>query len=345
MRYGLISDIHFGYHSGSSQNADGVNVREQDHYDAGYDAVQQLKDHGVDVILDAGDMAEVPAPKKRAILELIGLIRFAGVPYYAVDGNHTSLKSSSDIHIYDIIQSQCPNFRGFREPTYDPYTRVSFVPHSYDNDTIRDHIEEAVKRDTEILIGHWAADDIPYVGQVAKRDLPEGVKIFLGHYHNYRPSAEHHPTYIGSTEKTAWDQWDYPTGCAVYDSDTGEYTRIEIPTRQWEDINTGPEDMVDVLLGRGIEDKVARLTVHCTPQEYNLLDKVAVKRYVRENNPVSFSMRRKNPEIQATVPLDGAPTDDMVQEWRNYMAAAEVPKSVSKKRITEIGIEYLSGQS
>lgn len=343
MRYGLISDIHFGYHSGSRTNSEGVNVREQDHYDAAFEAMAALKSMDVDIILDMGDMAEVPAPKKRAILELISLVRFSGVPYYSVDGNHTSLKSSSDIHIYDILSNECDNFRGYRGPAFDRYSGVSFVPHSYDNDTIRDYIEEAVKRDTEILVGHWAADDIPYVGQVGKRDLPTGIRIFLGHYHNYRPSPEHDPTYVGSTEKTAWDQWDYPTGAGVFDSDTGEYTRIDIPTRQWEDVNTGAEDAVEVLSSRELTDRIVRLTVHATPQEYTLVDQVACKAIAREAGATAFTMRRKSPVVTGEVEQVMAGTDSLTDEWKNYMAHAELPKGVSRKRIMELGIEHLNG--
>lgn len=344
MRYGLISDIHFGYHSGSKVNADGVNVRERDHYDAGFAAVEALKSEGVDCILDCGDMAEIPAPRKRAILSLISLVRFAGVPYLAVDGNHTSLKSSNDIHIYDILASECENFRGFRGPAFDPYTKVSFVPHSYDNDEIREFIETSLHRDSEILIGHWAADNIPYVGQVAMRDLPDGVRIFLGHYHNYRPSAEHHPTYVGATERTAWDQWDYPTGCAIYDSDTGDYTRIDIPTRKWVNVEAGPEDYLETLMNTRIRDTVARLTVYATPEEYSLVDQVACKAYARESGPVGFTMRRKSPvgteqADAAEMPKAGG----LVDEWQSYVKDATVPKGMSRRRIADIGTEALSG--
>ena len=290
-------------------------------------------------------MAEVPAPRKRAILELINLIRFAEVPYYSVDGNHTSLKSSNDIHLYKILGDECDNFRGFRGPTYDPYTKVSFVPHAYDNDQIREWIEESLHRDTDIMVGHWAADDIPYVGQVSRRNLPEGVRVFLGHYHNYRPSAEHDPTYIGATEKTAWDQWDYPAGCAIYDSDTGDYQRIEIPTRAWVNLESGVSaDLVEILHRGGLGDTVARLTVYSSPEEYNLIDKVAIRNAVREANPVAFTMRRKNPLTSEAVELQPAEkSNDMVTEWRTFMQDADVPKSTSRKRITQLGIDYLSG--
>jgi DNA repair exonuclease SbcCD nuclease subunit len=344
MRYGLISDVHYGYHSGNRTDKDGVNIREQDHYDAAFAAVDALKAEGVDVILDLGDMAEVPAPKKRAVLNLINLVRFSKVPYYSVDGNHTSLKSSSDIHLYDILASECDNFRGFRRPAFDRYTGVSFVPHSYDNDEIRESIEEALTKGTKILVGHWAADDIPYVGQVARRDLPSGIPTFLGHYHNYRPSANHNPTYVGATEKTAWDQWDYPTGCAVFDSESGEYLRIDISTRRWVDVQAGPDDYLETLMSHRIRDSIARLTVTAAPEEYRLVDQVAAKAYARDAGVVNFTMRRKNVEEGAS-PGEYSPTSTLplADQWVEYAGAADVPGKADRTRIIDRGVAALNG--
>lgn len=341
MRYGLISDIHFGFHSGTRVNDVGVNIREQDHYDAAFAAVRALKEQGVDVILDCGDMAEVPAPRKRAILSAIDLVREAEVPYYAVDGNHTSLKSSSDIHLYDIISSECRNFRGFRTPAFDSYTGVSFVPHSYDNDEIREYIKEATHRDTRLFVGHWAADDIPYVGQVARRDLPTGVPIFLGHYHNYRPSRDHSPTYVGSTEKTAWDQWDYPTGVAVYDDQSGEYTRLEIPTRHWINLEANVDNYLDLLTSTDISNRLARLTVAASPAEYNAVDQVACRSYAREMSAVQFSMRRANIENPDVVPTEDVPNRTIEENWKIFVADNK-PSGVSANRVVQIGLEALS---
>jgi DNA repair exonuclease SbcCD nuclease subunit len=319
-----------------------VNIREQDHYDAAFAAVDALKADGVDVIIDLGDMAEVPAPKKRAIVNLIELVRFAEVPYYSVDGNHTSLKSSSDIHIYEVLGNECSNFKGFRGPAYDPYTKVSFVPHSYDNDAIREYIEESLHRDAEFLVGHWAADDIPYVGQVHRRDLPESVPVFLGHYHNFKPSSNHSPTYVGSTEKTAWDQWDYPTGVSIFDSGLAEYRRIEIPTRPWVNLEAGLEDYMDVLENSDITDKIARLTVYASPEEYNLVSRNQVRSFIREVNPTMFTIRRKS-VAAPTIDRPDTVSTSLTDLWADYIKQANIPKGVTRKRIREIGIQALNG--
>ena len=341
MRYGLISDIHFGFHSGSRVNDDGVNIREQDHYDAAFAAVDALKQEDVDVILDCGDMAEVPAPRKRAILNLIELVRFAGVPFYSVDGNHTSLKSSSDIHIYEFISSECPNFHGYRGPSYDKTTRVSFVPHSYDNEEIKKFIKEAMRHETKLVIGHWAADDIPFVGQVARSDLPTGVPILLGHYHNFRATRDHSPTYVGATEKTAWDQWDYPTGCAIYDDESGEYTRIEIPTRQWVNVESDADGAIDLLTSTDITEKIARLTVFATPAEYNVVNQVAARAYAKEMNAVQFTMRRANAEQKQDIVYTEAPTHTLEEGWKTFVSANK-PSGASANRVIEIGLEALN---
>lgn len=340
MRYGLVSDLHLGYHSGSRVNDDGVNIREQDHYDAAFAAVDALKQEGVDVILDCGDMAEVPAPRKRAILSLIDLVRFAGVPYLAVDGNHTSLKSSSDIHVYDILSAEATNFRGFRNPAFDPYTGVSFVPHSYDNDEIREYIKEATNRDTKLLIGHWATDDIPYVAQVGVSDLPSGIPIFLGHYHKFRPTVQHHPTYVGATERTAWDQWDYPTGASIFDDETGEYARIEIPTRRWANIEGSAETYLDRLTSTDITDKVARLTVYASPAEYSAVDQVACRAYA-QMNAVQFTMRRANLDEKLDVVYTDQPAQTIEENWKTFVHANK-PTGASANRVIDLGLEALN---
>src|SRR3712207_3645967 len=120
--------MHLGYHRGTKVNKSGVNVREQDVIDAAFAGVRNLLDAGVSAIVDLGDMAHVPAPKKRAVLALIELVSSSGIPWYSANGNHTLQRSSSDIHLYNVLATQCPSFKGYTKPTYVPEIGAALIP-------------------------------------------------------------------------------------------------------------------------------------------------------------------------------------------------------------------------
>lgn len=345
MKVGLISDIHMGYSHGTKAIADGpmagVNVREKDFIDAAFTAVTNLKKENVDFIVDAGDIAHVPAPKKRAISKLIELIKYAEVPFYSVDGNHTSLKSVSDIHLYHILNQECQNFHGWVGHGIT-HQGVGMVPHSYNPDVTMGRIEEVMGLNPIMLVGHWAASDIKYDNSQVPLDfLPDDIPVFLGHFHKHTEQKK--PTYIGSTERTAWDQWDYPTGVSVYDTDTGTLKYIQHPTRKFVNLLGNSENYLDVIASEDLTDAIVRLTITAGRQEYGTLNFREAKRRAHAAGALTYHHRRakdKNEEAETAETVEISSVNDA---WIEHIRTADLENIQNRERIEQLGLEALGG--
>lgn len=329
-RIGFISDMHLGYSRGKKVNAEGVNQREADVYEAAWNAVINLREAEVDVIIDLGDMAHVPNPKKRAILYLISLVRMAGVPYFSANGNHTLQRSSSDLHLYDVISAYAPNFRGITSPRYITDLRCLFIPYG-----TSDEITAALSDrhpDTDIIAGHWACDDVPFPGDhVRVDDLPE-IPVFLGHYHTRNLINKPTPVYIGSTERFAWGEWKNPTGVAVYDTEDRMLEFINHETRRWHDIVVNPDTYLGDYYDE-IEGDILRVSIEATPDEYASLDLVALRK--RLAPALEYQIRRigekRTPETTVATSLS------LIEGWESHIKSAKLPKGASRKEVKKIG--------
>jgi DNA repair exonuclease SbcCD nuclease subunit len=340
VKIGLISDIHFGFHHGNRVNEQGVNVREQDFIDAGNAALSNLVSRGVDVIVDGGDMAHVPAPKKRAISALIDHVRGVDpVRYLSADGNHTSLKSASDIHLYDIVGQECPNFVYALTDPVVTEEGIALIPHSYDPEEVAARVDKAMAHDPIMLVGHFASSNVEFdKTRVDAKYLPKDIPVWLGHYHKHTESLGGLPNYIGSTERTGWDQWDYPTGVTILDTTTGETEYIPHPTRRFVNINATPDNYLELIEDSDLNDAIVRLTVTATSQEWNAMDTNRTKRLAAAGNALEFSQRRakdKNPENTSARAVD---SESLVEGWKRYVAASDTK---NRKDVERRGIEAL----
>lgn len=343
MRVGIVSDLHQGYSHGSRVIADGpmagTNAREADFISAAWDAITNLKAQNVELIIDGGDMAHVPAPKKRAIQALIDLIRYAEVPFYSADGNHTSLKGSSDIHLYDILSSETPNFFGAISAQvfdHEGY-KIGLVPHSYTPEVTIERVQGILDASPDILVGHWAASDIQYdSAQVPLEYLPASIPVFLGHYHRHVEQRSPLPNYIGSTERTAWDQWDYPTGATLFDTKTGKIEHILHKTRPFVNLEATGEDYLEALDREDLEDAVVRLTVTTDRHTYGTLRLAEAKRKAYALGALAYHHRRakdKNSSESSVETYESRPLNDA---WTDYAKDNRLAK-----RVIELGREAL----
>jgi DNA repair exonuclease SbcCD nuclease subunit len=339
VKIGLISDIHLGYNRGSKVNANGVNVREQDFIDAGFTAVTNLKNAGVEMIVDGGDMADFAAPKKRAIQALIDLVNFAEVPYISADGNHTSIKSAGDIHLYDILSNECPNFYGAVDwKVYLGDYKVALIPHSYDYEVTIRRIDEAMGLDPDMLVGHFAASDIVFdKAQVPLQYLPQDIPVFLGHYHRHTEQDSPYPNYIGSTEKTAWDQFDYPTGVTTYDTETGKVGYIQHNTRPYVDIWANPDNYLDMIKRNHLEDALVRVTVNATRAEYGAINTREAKKAASQLGALAFHIRRAKDKGQEESRIDSYEAKPVEDAWVEHASTNKL-----SKQVTELGMEALN---
>lgn len=334
-RVGLVADIHAGYVRGTRDNAYGVNVREQDVLDAATKAVHNLMDAGVEAIVDLGDLFHVPAPKKRALLHMVHLINESKVHWFSANGNHTLQRTKSDLHVYDVLGSLCKKFHGAVQPSIEPITGAYLIPYGTEVEALQN-----VPSDAKFIAGHFACDDVPWPGEhVSVKDLPY-KPTFLGHYHTrtYQPGQKP-PIYIGATERFAWGEWQNPTGAMIYETDTGFIDFIDHETREWIDVTTNVERLLDTLRGRDLEGKIVRVSVEATPPEYHGLDIKSIRDIAR--GALEFQIRRAGSKETFT-PQEHTDTQtySLLDAWRQHTERLK-PVAV-RKEVRAIGERALA---
>jgi DNA repair exonuclease SbcCD nuclease subunit len=339
LKVGLISDIHAGYVRGTRDNADGVNVREQDVLDAATAAVHNLMRAGVEAIVDLGDLFHVPAPKKRALVHMVNLIEESGLPWFSANGNHTLQRTKSDLHVYDVLYELTTRFTGYVEPTLTPFGAY-LIPYGTEVEALK-----SVPSDALFIAGHFACDDVPWPGEhVSVKDL-NFWPVFLGHYHtrsfNRTPDESWEgPMYIGATERFAWGEANNPTGAAVFDTEAKTIDFLDHETREWVDVSSGPERVLDDLRTRDLEGRIVRVSVEATPPEYHGLDIKSIRDVAR--SALEFQIRRSG-SSEAFAPTEHTDTQtySLLDAWEKHvrdMAAA----SWLRKEVERIGLRALA---
>lgn len=114
-----LSDIHAGYRSGRRLNEEGVNIREQDGYNALDQMISEIIESGVDAVVIAGDTIHVPEPHIRELIEVQRQLRRladAGIKVYMLGGNHESTDVRADISASRIFDDPWRGLHSYAEP-------------------------------------------------------------------------------------------------------------------------------------------------------------------------------------------------------------------------------------
>lgn len=338
MRIGLLSDLHLGYVRGHKALPNGCNVRENDVYMAAREGVLNLLDAKVDAILDLGDLANVPNPKKRALIELIDLINSTGLDWYSVNGNHTLQRTLSDAHLYEFLKGQCPRFHGvYAGPSLVPAIGAYLVP--YDAAARVVEAMETLPTDAALVAGHWACDDANWPGEhVPSAVLPDNIPVFLGHWHT-RKATGGNPIYIGSTERFAWGEAKNPTGVAVYDTDSLDLTFIDHDARPWVDIWVDPDDYLEDSHYEGIEGAITRVHITATPEQYHSLDLVSVRKKLAAS--LEYQVLRSGSIQNDATSERGASSVPIGEHWRSHLEHAKMPRGIKRADVERVGLEAL----
>ena len=344
MKLGIISDPHLGYFRGTKVHPDGTNVREADVYEAAYKGVRNLLAAGVDAIVDLGDLANAPHPKKRAVIRLISLINSAGMDWYSCGGNHTAQKTSSDAHLYELLVAQCPRFHGaFHGPTFFEDIGAYLIP--YDTPENVEAALAQVPDGATFVGGHWSCDDADWKGEHVQTNLlPDTLPVLLGHWHKRSVDQNQYlniprPTYVGATERFAWGEATNPTGVAVFDSENCSLTFIEHEARRWVDIHVTPDDYLEEAHYEDIEGAIVRVNITTTPDQYHSLDLLRVEKKLAAS--LEHQVRRvghSSPEVYQDA---GTQSLSIIEGYKSRIARAEMPKGISRSEVERIGLEAL----
>jgi len=125
-KLGHLSDIHAGYRAGRRLNGEGVNIREQDGYNALEEMISEIIEAEVDGVTVAGDTMHAPEPHIRELIEVQKQFRRlaeAGIKVYILGGNHESTDVRSDIAAAQIFNDPWRGIFSFAEP----YNRVEIA--------------------------------------------------------------------------------------------------------------------------------------------------------------------------------------------------------------------------
>jgi DNA repair exonuclease SbcCD nuclease subunit len=217
MRIAHVADTHLGFQRWGYPDEDGFNQRESDVYKVFNEAIGQMIERNVDVVIHAGDMFDSHHPPTRAIevaLDGFERLKQAGIPVVAVPGNHSTPRGPMSAHVFGLLErfgvqtiSGAPGRVRVGELT------VTGIPHHHQPETLREQIR-AVRPDPDatfnVLVLHVGTEGLAGAGdretapvELEPEILNEGAEftyMALGHLHSHdRPTRN--ASYSGSLER------------------------------------------------------------------------------------------------------------------------------------------------
>lgn len=119
LRIGHISDVHLGYRSGSLVTEEGINLREQDGYNALNEVIDDMIASRVNCVVCTGDFFHSPTPTVRMIHEAMNAIKKLSdnhIPFYCLAGNHDSSDIVKEIPSNDVLNIPEIGLFSYTEP-------------------------------------------------------------------------------------------------------------------------------------------------------------------------------------------------------------------------------------
>jgi DNA repair protein SbcD/Mre11 len=213
-----LSDTHLGYQAFDVVNAEGINAREQDIYDAFERAVTRIVELRPDLVLHSGDFFHRPSPSNRALtfgMEQLRRLAKAEIPTVVIAGNHETPKTvynSPILRALRTLDHVYPIFGDSVECFEFGQVAVHGVPHI--NDTARQRDELAALRPIpdkcNILMLHTSLGKRYLMEEYGEQVFPtefeallQGFQyVALGHWHNMQQIGLHpNAWYSGSIER------------------------------------------------------------------------------------------------------------------------------------------------
>ena len=253
MRVLHFSDTHLGYQAFDVVNAQGINAREQDVYDAFERVVDRVLDLQPDVVIHSGDFFHRPSPSNRALtfgLEQLRRICDAKIPVVVIGGNHETPKTIYNSPILRAFRSlDCvhPFFSDKWEHFENEQLAIHGVPHINDRRLLFDELErlQPVPDKYNILLLHTSLGKRYLMDEYGEQIFPPEFEaklaefdyIALGHWHNHQQISLHpNAWYAGSTERLSDTEIGSEKGFILLDIRTKEDYSLHfeaIPSRPW----------------------------------------------------------------------------------------------------------------
>ena len=253
MRLLHFSDTHLGFQAFDRVNAEGINTREQDVYDAFAHVVDRILDIRPEVVVHSGDFFHRPSPSNRALtfgLEQLRRICDARIPVVLIAGNHETPKTVYNSPILRALRSLDCVYPVFGE-TWEQYAFgdlvVHGVPHINDNRLLYAELErmQPVAGKFNVLLLHTSLGKRFLMDEYGEQIFPVEFEsklasfqyIALGHWHNCQ-KIDLHPVawYAGSIERLSDTEIGAEKGFLKLETGNNNIPGIAfeaIPTRPW----------------------------------------------------------------------------------------------------------------
>ena len=190
MKIVAFTDQHLGYKQYKT------NEREQDFYDAYHRCITGIIEEQPDLVLNCGDIFDIPRPSAKAINEFrLGLseLKEANIPMYSIIGNHTLLQKRNFYSIDELFTEDYLFYLLEDNPYIDDVNKIcingiNYMPASQ-SEILINKIKKAaeIKPDyTNILILHQAFEtDLSFAFELRDIDIPDVFDlVIVGHLHN-----------------------------------------------------------------------------------------------------------------------------------------------------------------
>ena len=217
-----FSDTHLGFNDLDILNAENINQREADFYDAFSQVVEQIQEIKPDYIIHTGDLFHRASPSNRAItfaLEQFKIIDALNIPFILIAGNHSTPRTNLSSPILKIFE----NFKNIYVSYNQEYKKIEFddvvfhtLPHMNDDSKAVEQIEicesqiNADKKNIMMMhcsVGAWylMQEFGEWVYPTDKEYIFEMMDyVALGHWHGFGAVGKHENVYYsGSTERTS----------------------------------------------------------------------------------------------------------------------------------------------
>lgn len=254
MKIGLIADNHIGYFR-----------FEKDAYIQAKHVLEDAVRKSVDIIIHLGDISDNRTPRLEAIEQIIELLKIpanAGIPVYAIHGNHErrgkGLKNIVEVLNSTGLIKYISNDIAYFEKDGEKIgvLGVGNVPDDYASEVIKKVIElkSMPKSDFNILAIHQTITDfVPESPGLSLKELDAmGFDLIAnGHIHTFNTALSGKLIIPGSTVITQLRKDETKSkGYVIYDTKRKDYEFVEIKSRPFifknvEVKNAGASDIID----------------------------------------------------------------------------------------------------
>ena len=248
-----FSDTHLGFYDFDKVNDKGINIREQDIYDAFSYVIDKIIETKPNLVLHTGDFFHRPWPTNRALtfaLEQLKRLDGLQIPFVVIAGNHSTPKNIATSPILKALRT-FDFIRPVFEERYEQFTFenvvIHAIPHINDLALQKTEMERIIPQSgkinilmahTSIGIGYKMDEYGEHVFPEEKYELLNQFDyVALGHWHNFQ-KVKHLKTvwYCGSTERMSKSEAQSDKGyctLSIQEERISEPVFHIIPTRAW----------------------------------------------------------------------------------------------------------------